>query len=356
MTDTIDQSDDALPLRIRKAVDEQYVIILALLVLLLVGGLWASYTAHISPGTETETEVDSRWSRTSTFSHGATVAGQNPVYETNQRLRNQRAYFPLISPRLTGEYQFQYTASGDGAVDVDITVLSIVQSRGDGTVFWQQTREIGSTTAADVEPGGSANTEFEFNLNQTRLQLERVEETLGETPGDPIVVVQAQTQMTGQVNGRTVNREFVDEIRFIPDGDSFVVNDPGEMTNTSRQVRSVTTTREYSPIRSIGGPAILVVSVGGLASLVLLRRRNQIALSPAERDRLTHVEYAEWISIGTLSEDPHDSELNVVEMSSLVDLVNVAADAGERVVYDPAQERYAVFDGDRMYFCTPPLQ
>jgi len=356
MSGTAPQSDDGLRLRIRKAVDEQYVIILAVLVILLVGGLWASYTAHISPGTETETAVDSQWSRASTFSHSAMVTGQNPVYDTGQRLRNQRAYFPLISPLLTGEYQFQYTASGDGSVDVDVTVLSIVQSRGDGTVFWQQTSEIGGVTTADLEPGDPATTEFEFNLNQTRLQLERVEETLGETPGDPVVVVQAQTRMTGRINGQAVDREFTDELRFIPDGDSFVVNDPGEVTNTSRQVRSVTTTRKYSPMRTIGGPAMLVVSVGGLAGLMLMRRRNQIALSPAERDQLTHIEYAEWISAGSLSEDPNDSELNAVEMSSLVDLVNVAADAGERVVYDPDQERYAIFDGERMYFCTPPLQ
>lgn len=356
MTDAVDESNDDILLRIRDTVDTQYVLIIGLLVLLMTAGLWVSYTTHVSPETQTETEVVSQWSRTATFDHGATVTGENPVYDTGQRLQNQRAYFPLISPVLSGEYQFQYAASGNGNIDVDVRLQSIVQGRSEETVFWQRTRDVGSVTAADVEPGGTATSEFEFDLNQTRVQLERVEETFGETPGDPVVIIQAQTSMTGQVNGQPVNREFTDELRLVPDGDAFVVNDPGELTNTSRQTRAITTTREYSSVRRFGGPVVFLLSVAGLGGLVVARRRKQIALSSTERDQLVHSEYSEWISVGSLSAQPDLPDSTVIEMSSLVDLVNVAADAGERVVYDPNQKRYAVFKSDQMYVCEPPLE
>lgn len=356
MTDSVDGSDDELLLRIRDTVDTQYVLIIGLLVLLMTAGLWVSYTTHVSPETQTETEAVSQWSRTATFDHGATVTRENPVYDTGQRLQNQRAYFPLISPVLSGEYRFQYAASSDGNIDLDVRLQSTVQGRSDGTVLWQRTRDVGSVTAADVEPGGTATTEFEFDMNQTRVQLERVEETFGETPGEPVVIVQAQTRMTGQINGQPVNREFTDELQLVPDGDAFVVNDPGELTNTSRQTRAITSTREYSSARRFGGPIVFLLSVAGLGGLVVARRREQIALSSTERDQLVHSEYSEWISIGSLSAQPDLPDSSVIEMSSLVDLVNVAADAGERVVYDPNQERYAVFNGDRMYVCEPPLE
>ncbi|TKX72916.1 hypothetical protein EXE46_15135 [Halorubrum sp. GN11_10-6_MGM] len=355
MTSAVDGSDDELRLRIRDTVDTQYILIIGLLVLLMTAGLWVSYTTHVSPETQTETEVVSQWSRTATFDHGATVTGENPVYDTGQRLQNQRAYFPLISPVLSGEYQLQYAASGNGNIDIDVRLQSTVQGRSDGTVFWQRTRDVGSVTTADVEPGGTATTDFEFDMNQTRVQLERVEETFGETPGDPVVIVRAQTRLTGRVNGQPINREFTDELRLIPDGDAFVVNDPGEVTNTSRQTRTSTTTREYSSARRFGGPAVLLFSIAGLGGLVVARRRGRIALSPAERDQLVHSEYSEWISVGSLSTQPDLADSNVIEMSSLVDLINVAADAGERVVYDPDRERYAVFNGGQMYVCEPPL-
>jgi len=356
MTDAADESDGELLLRIRDTIDTQYVLVVGLLVLLVTAGLWVSFTTHVSPETQTETETLSQWSRAATFDHGATVTGQNPVYDTGQRLQNQQAYFPLISPVLSGEYRFRYAASGDGDIDIEVRLQSTVQGRGDGTTFWQRTRDIGGFSASNVDPGETATAEFEFNMNQTRTQLERVEETFGQTPGDPVVIVRAQTRMTGQVNGQSVNREFTDELRLLPDGDTFIMNDPGELTNTSSQTQSFTTTREYSPIRGLGGPVVFLLSVACLAGLVVARRRGQISLSAMERDRLVQSEYSEWISVGSLSEQPDLSDPSVVEMSSLVDLVNVAADAGERVVYDPDRDRYAVFSSDQVYICEPPLE
>lgn len=356
MTDTSDQLDDETILRIRDTVDTQYVLIITVLILLMTGGLWVSYTTHVSPETQTETEVVSQWSRTATFDHGATVTGQNPVYDTGQSLQNQQAYFPLISPVLSGEYQFQYAASSDSNVDVDITLQSTVQSRNDDIVFWQQTDQIGSVTAVDIDPGGTTSTAFEFNMNQTRVQIERVEETFGEIPGDPVVVVQAQTRMTGRINGQPVNREFTDELRLIPDGDTFVVNDPGEVTNTSSQTQAFTMTREYPPLRSLGGPVVFLLSTAGLGIGIFARRRGVITLSATERDQLVRSEYSEWISAGSLSDQLDLQDPNVVEMKTLVGLVNVAADTGERVVYDQEQERYAVLHGNRVFVCEPPLE
>lgn len=46
---------------------------------------------------------------------------------------------------------------------------------------------------------------------------------------------------------------------------------------------------------------------------------------------------------------PIDADDRVVEMESLEDLVDVAIDASERVVYDAGAGRYVVIDGDGVY-------
>jgi len=351
-----DPSDSALSLRVRDTVDKQYLVIVVILLLVGVTGLWASYTVYIDPGTQTETRTVSEWRRTATFDHGATVTAENPVYDTGQRLRNQQAYFPQVSPVLTGEYQFGYAASDSGSADVDVTLRLILRGQRDGTVFWQRSRDVGGTTTAGVTPGNGIDSEFEFDMNRTRSQLERIDETFGQTPGEPVVLVQARTRVTGEINGRVVNREFVDELRFTPDGDAFVVRGPGEPTNTSRQTRTVQVPRERSPALGIGGLIAMVLGIGGVIGLIVARRDLRIRLTRAERDRLTRLAYAEWISRGSLSNplDP-DSE-GVTEVSSLVDLVDVAADTDGRVLYDPDREQYAVFKGDHTYICEPPLE
>ena len=347
-------ADDALELRVREAVDEQYVVILVVLLLLSVGGLWASYTAYADPGTQPETRTTSEWRRTATFDHGSTVTADNPVYDTGQRLRNQQAYFPLVSPDLDGEYRFGYAASGSGDVDVDIDLRLILRGRSDGTTLWQRSRQLQRTGATGVAPGDGATAEFDFDMNRTRLRLERIDGAFGQVPGEPVVVVQAQTRVTGRINGQVVNREFVDELRLTRDGDAFVVSDPGEITNATRRTTTVLVPREYSPLRRVGGPLGVVLGVGAALGLVAARRQGEIRLSADERARLTHQEYAEWISEGSIPDRADSDDPNVVPMASLPDLVDVAADTNERVLYDPDREQYAVFGHDRTYVCGRP--
>jgi hypothetical protein len=345
------ESDDVLQLRIRQVLDEQYVVIIAVLLLLSVGGMWASYTAYIDPGTQTETRTASEWRRTATFDHSSTVTGENPVYETGQQLQNQRAYFPLISPGLRGEYRFEYVASNSGDVNIEIDIQLILRGQSDGTTLWQRSRQLQQTTVSEVEPGDGVSSEFRFDMNQTRLQIERIDDAFGQIPGDPVVAVRARTRMTGQVNGQVINREFVDELRLTRDGDAFAVSDPGDITNTSRRTTTVSVPREYSPLRRLGGPLVLVLSLGTTIGLVVARRQNELELSTDERAQLTHQEYAEWISEGSISDRIESDDPDVLSMASLGDLVDIAADTNRRVVYDPDQKQYAVFGHDRTYVC-----
>jgi hypothetical protein len=347
--------DDALALRIRKFVDDQYLVIVVVLLLLSVGGMWVSYTAYLDPGTQTETRTASEWRRTATFDHGSTVTTDNPVYDTGQRLRNQQAYFPFVSPDLTGEYRFQYVASDSGDVDMDVNIRLILRGRSDGTVLWQRSRQLRRAEVAGVEPGGGTSAQFRFDMNRTRLQLERIDDVFGQIPGDPVVVVQAQTRLTGRINGRVVNREFVDELRLTRSGDAFVVTDPGEVTNTTQRTTTVSVPREYSPLWRLGGPLAATFGLGAAVGLVAARRRSDLALSTDELDRLIHRAYAEWISEGSLSQDMVSDAPDVVRVASLTDLVDIAADTNERVVYDPGKGQYVVFRYDRTYVCERPL-
>lgn len=348
------ESDDTLALRIIQIINEQYDVILIVLLLFSVGGMWASYTAHIDPGTQTETQTVSEWSRAGTFDHSSTVAVDNPVYETGQQLRNQQAYFPLVSPDLRGEYRFEYVASNSGEVNLEIDIQLILRGQSDGTTLWQRSRQLQQTTVSGVEPGDSVTPEFQFDMNQTRLRIDRIDNAFGQIPGDPVVAVQARTRMTGRVNGQVINREFVDELRLTRDSDAFVVSDPGEITNTSRRTTTVSVPREYSPLRRLGGPLALALSLGTMIGIVAARRQGELELSVDERAQLTHQEYAEWISEGSIPDRIESDDPDVILTASLGDLVDIAADTNRRVVYDPDQKQYAVFGHDRTYVCSRP--
>ena len=339
-------------LRIRQAVAKNYsIILIGLTVVAGIGG-WAGYTAYLDPGVETEERTVSSWSRTATFSHGAEVTRPNPVYSTGRRLTNQQAYFPQISPVLEGEYQISYTASSGGSVDIVTETRLVIRGGEDGIDFWQSTQILESSQSADMKPGRVVISRYRFDMSQVQARLDRVSDTLGQTPGRIEVVVQAETRLTGQINGRPVDRRFVDNLRLIPDGDGFRVSDPGQLRNSSTQTQTVQREREYSLLWKGGAPLLIIVGFGGTGGLVYWRREGNLALTAEERERLTRNEYNEWVSHGTLPES-FDLDDETVELDSLGDLVDIAADTNDRVLFDSEHDCYAVLDGRYNYVYWP---
>jgi hypothetical protein len=351
MTNT-NWDDDAELLRLRQVVAEYYGVVLLVLVLVAGAGAWAGYTAYVDPGVETEERTVSTWSRTATFSHSAEVTRRNPIYSTGLRLTNRQAYFPQVAPVLEGEHQFSYTATTGGSVDVLTDVQLLVQSGEDGTVFWQSTQTLSNRETAGVRPDQPVVTRYRFNMSRVQARLDRMSDTLGDTPGETEVVVRAETRLTGEINGRTIDRRFVDDLRLIPDGDTFLVSDPGQVRNSSRQVETITRERTYSLLWRAGAPLLVVLGLGGTGGLLYGRRNGLLSVDP---DRLDRTEYDEWISHGTLPSSVDPDGDNAVAVDSLGDLVDVAADIDERVLFDADRDCYAVLDAHYHYLYQPTI-
>jgi len=99
----------------------------------------------------------------------------------------------------------------------------------------------------------------------------------------------------------------------------------------------VTVERSYGPLRSVGGPFLLVIGLLGSGGLAYARREHELALTPAERDYLSYSddrsEFAEWITTFRLPASVH--ERSEAEAESLRDLVDFAIDNDIGVIADP---------------------
>lgn len=354
MSDSTDASTSTDVLRYRQLITENYAVILV--VLLLVGslGLLMGYTAFLSPSTVSEEQTASTWSKTSEFTHGAEVTNRNPVYDVGTRLRDRQAYFPLIAPDLSGEHQFGYTASENASVDAETTLRLLIRSKEGEETYWQSTKRLAASNDSDLAAGETLRTPYRFNLNRSRVTIDRIDDTFGETIGDPEVVVEANTRVTGEVNGRPVDRTFTSSVVLTPDGDAFVVNDPGRVRDSFSQTRTIQSDTEYSLLWQLSVPVLLVAGFGGAGVLAWLRRREWFSLDRVERNRLTRDRHEEWISHADIPESLDYPESKTVKLRSLMDLVDVAADSNNRVLYDATQARYVVLDDQRCYVYTEP--
>lgn len=109
------------------------------------------------------------------------------------------------------------------------------------------------------------------------------------------------------------------------------------------EYRTVETTASPNPLL-VGALSLLSAAGFGAAAFVRLRAPVDVA---AARRAVHERRYAEWISHGTIPMWIGDHH---VALDSLADVVDVAIDAGERVVHDRQRGLFAVVNDDVVYY------
>lgn len=351
-------SPDETRLRLRALLDAQFAVIVAVCVIAAAVGGGLVYTTHVDPGTETRQETVSSFTVETGYSHSAEVTEPNPVFATGTVLDNRNTYFTRIAPELDVDVETSYAASSASDVDVQFDSVLVIRNVGDdgGIVYWSDRQTLMSETISDVAPGETATASFTLNSSAVDATAAAIEEELGASPGETETFVITDVAVEGTINGESTSYARTIEMTLDHGGETYTVTDPGVQSDTSERTETVTVERSYGPLRSIGGPALLVVGLVGGGVLAYTRRKGGFALTPAERDYLSYSddrsEFAEWITTFRLPASVH--ERPEAEAESLRDLVDFAIDSDTGVVKDPETGAYHVVAGEFLYTYRPP--
>lgn len=320
------------------------------LALLLVGGAggWMTYQAHLSPGTHVETTNATAWSSTATYEHSAVVEEENAVYPVGESLTSAPLYYAELAPTLNGTYRFTYGGPAGSGVSVDATVLLVLRSAGgESTEYWNVTRELASAPERRLSPGESLSVPFSVDVPDATDRIDRVERSLGASPGETEALVVTTSHVEGAVDGRSVDRT-VRRTLLIETGDgTYEVEQRESDRYASETTERVSVRNSYGPAYSAGGPLLSAVGLFGLCALAVATRRDLLSLDSDESRALARREFEEWITAGTVSNvGGYPRRVNVDTLDGLVD---VAVDANGRVVEDTRRSAYFVVDGDVLY-------
>jgi hypothetical protein len=348
-------------LRLRALLEEQFALVATVLVVLVAVGGFVTYTAYVEPGTTTEERVVSTWETTGSFDHSATVVEENPVFPVGSTLENRSVYFSRLAPELNGTYVFGYRTTGSGELTAEIGLALVTRSSAGegagsgGEVLWETRRPLGEreTTLAS---GESARVPFTLNASEVQERRNRIAQQLGTSTGSIQTVVQATVDVSGTVNGERVQDTRSHTVPLTFERTTYEVGSVSEPTQRTEITQPVTVERSYGPLRSVGGPALVLLSVVGLAGLVVVRRQRQLGLTDAERQWLRYredrSEFDEWITEFTVPPETFDRPR--AEAASLGDLVDYAIDTDNAVVESPDGIEYLVVGEEFLYAYTAP--
>ncbi|MFT4883704.1 MAG: hypothetical protein ACI8U4_001213 [Natronomonas sp.] len=339
--------------RARALLDEYFVVAVVALLVVGAAGAAAVYTTHVDPGTETRTEEVGAWESTAGYDHQATVTEDNRVFPVGTTLENRGIYYTTIAPELDGTFSYGFT--GGGELDVEIETTLVIRSVGEeGETFWEVTDSLDETSTT-IGPDGTATTTFTLNVSEVRAEIDAIEEDLGASPGSAEVRVVTDVTASGTAGGDDASHDASYAMAVDPGADTYSVEAPSGETERHPHTAVVTAERDYGPLRSLGGPAVLLLSLLGLVALGAARYQGVLAVSEAERAALAaeaeREEFEEWISSGRVPESVRNRD--AVAVDSLADLVDAAIDSDRRVIHDPADDTYHVIDDALRYEYVP---
>ena len=347
---------DETRIRLRAILDAQFTLLVVLCVVLAAVGGFVVYGTYVEPGTETETREVSSWTVDTEHLHAAEVTEENTVFEVGSTLENRDTYFARIAPELDVAVETDYAAAQAEDVRIEAESELVISNAGDGVVYWEERETIAETAGENVDPDEPIATEFTLDSAALDQQASEIEEELGASPGQTEIEVVTSIELDGTINGEpeTFEREMTFGIDHA--GDTYSVDDPGVESETVPQEVTEEVERTYGPLRSIGGPFLLVIGVVAGAGLSYARYEGILEVSEAERAYLSYSddrsEFDEWITRIRLPAEAHDRPEGSAD--SLRDLVDFAIDSETGVIEDPETGAFHAFTEEFVYTYRPP--
>ncbi|MEF8785572.1 MAG: DUF5305 domain-containing protein [Haloarculaceae archaeon] len=346
--------------RLRTLLDESFTAIVVVALVVALAGGYLTMGAYGETETRTEVHQTTVWESSGSFTHSAAVVNDTAVYDEGDRLHNRSSYFRELTPRLDGAFVYTYTARDGGNLTSSATtrlVFRSVEDVEDGatTEYWRLDSPLANRTAT-LSPGERLRVPFSVNVSAAEQRLDEVDAQFGGTPGTKELYLETELTLSGTRNGDPVDRTRTYQLPITPTDSVYEVGADGPVVHSGNQSQQVTEPVQPGPLRSYGGPLLLVLGLATTICCVGGRYTGMLSVSDTEREwvayRDARNEFDDWISSVRIPEtEVPDS---TVEVESLEDLVDIAIDTDGRVLEVTDRDTFFLFGEHRTYVYTPP--
>jgi hypothetical protein len=254
------------------------------------------------------------------------------MFQTGMGLPNTNAaFFYKANPEISYTPSFHLTGAKSNRLQGTITTTIAIQALDEnGLHYWtNQLHQI--RTQANVQGNQFSSDEIVLRPAELYPTFERTNRQLNVLGAKGLLVVDSVLTLQGQVNQKPIIRTISQSFPIELGATAFKLpqSNPTETVQTllsgNKSAPSGIFLRAYFPI----GIGVLLLFLFGM-----LHWQSR-----------GHRKYKRWISEGTISVQPH----YVISISKLQDLVDLAIDLNNRVIFDRERKLYVVFSNEYMY-------
>ncbi len=318
-----------------------YSLIFFLLVIFAIFGLFFTFQSFRTEY-DTVREENFHTSYTGNYHHEARVVENTLIWREGEVLQERMNYFSQITPVLDAGFEVGFFRSPS---EGEITLCSdlVIRSTGDDYVFWE--RRIELDCVSEEFPGRKISTDFKIDPENIQSLVNRIQESIGFDGGTISVSVQTSLEMYGEIDGEEFEKEELCKMDINLGRPTYSVEPE------SLDKRITTSSWIEVPMRSSARERILSVilflmPMAALGFLTYERKEmDEQEIKKFESGRGKD-KFEEWISRGEM---PSLESKEKIRIYSLEDLVDLAVDLENRVIYDEKKSTYYVLQGEILY-------
>ncbi len=316
--------------------------------MIIFSGLWM-YQEY--SGVAYEEKNITSYTQLGNYTYSASVTKPNPLYPEGIRLgMGNPAYFFSVSP--TVDISFVYSLEAAEFADLHVEAKNMVVASGkegsgeEQKVFWKKEFLVGEPKSVQLKSGDVLISNFTLDVPQIQAKAKEVKDQLNYS-SDPTIEIVTEVNYEGKINGENVRGEksFTIPVNINPTYYQ-MPEELGFFEETHKNIR----VQKVPSLSTIKFPLFLfLLSTVLLGALIPLKEMSKV--DPTYIEKLGNENknslYKEFISKGKLPENI-DSLIRV-EISSLQELVDAAADMNARVIYDAESGIYFIIHSGVLY-------
>ena len=328
--------------RLRLLLGTRWRLTVLVLVVVALGAFAGAGTTYANQPTEVDVQETHQRDVVTTSTTSAEVVRTDALWPRGTVLVDKPVYLLNATPTMNATATTRISGTNDARI-THAWRLTIRVARGEET-FYSET----ATLARATHRGTTASTTATLDVPAIRDRVGVVGE---KAAAAGVVTATLSLQVTyrtdpGESFGYGGNETYSAPLALEP-GAYAVAGDLGGEANHSRDRRvEVAQPRDWGQVTAL---ALLGVVALVLAGGVVVQDPESIDVEAARID-LHRTRYEEWISPGII---PMGISQQFIELESIEDVVDVAIDTSERVVYDRRRNLYAVISENVVYYFSP---
>jgi len=337
-------------------IDKALVLTFIFALITIISCFWI-YDNYVENSYIDQKQMVSSYIQHGNYTYSAPVTKINPIYPKGSILEmGKPVYFLAVSPVLNASFEYSLNSTGPVDLGIDVQSMVVATSKEEGSeensrIIWRKEFPVGDVDIVNIKGGEVFTHHFSIDVPELQSKITDVQNKLQYFPNMTLEIV-TRVEYKGEINGKEVSNSTDFAIPLIISSSYYQMPQVLNFSEPNNEYKKYRVKNDF-PLSDIKLPLfIFLLSTIMMGMMLSCRRINKVNSDYIKKleNESNDLQFKEFISKGKIPKNTNS--LLKIEIFSLQDLVDIAVDINEKVIYDSEIGKYFIVHNNLLYLFT----